>query len=58
MYSTTMCETDSWWRAAAQHREPRLVLCDDLEGCNRSGEGGFKGADTHTHTHIYINDYD
>ena len=54
MYSTTMCETDSWWRAAAQHREPRLVLCDDLEGCNRSGEGGFKGADTHTHTHTHI----
>ena len=49
MYSTTMCETDSWWRAAVQHREPRLVLCDDLEGCNRSGEGGFQGGGTHTH---------
>ena len=54
MYSTTMCETDSWWRAAVQHREPRLVLCDDLEGCNRSGEGGFQGGGTHTHIYKWL----
>ena len=29
---TTMCEKDSWWKAAIQHRESSLVLCDNLEG--------------------------
>jgi len=36
-----MCKTDSHWEAAVSHREPRLVLCDDLEElkgrCKRDG---------------------
>ena len=27
-----MCETDSQWEAAVQHRELSPVLCDNLEG--------------------------
>ena len=30
--SATPCERDSWWEAAAKHRELSLVLCDQLEG--------------------------
>ena len=26
-----MCKTDSWREVAVEHREPRLVLCDDPE---------------------------
>ena len=29
---TAMCEKDSSWEAAIQHRELSSVLCDDLEG--------------------------
>ena len=32
-----MCETDSSWEAAVEHREPRSVLGDDPEGW----EGGM-----------------
>ena len=42
-----MCETDSWWEAAVQHRELSLVLCDDLEGWDEDEVGGrLKGEDT------------
>ena len=27
-----MCKIDGRWEVAIQHREPSLVLCDDLEG--------------------------
>ena len=40
--STTMCETDSWWRAAVQHREPRLVLCNDQEEWDPERAGRLK----------------
>ena len=44
MYAT-ICETDSYWDAAGSHREPSLVLSDDLEGWDTVGgregsEGG------------------
>ena len=34
-----MCKIDSWWEAAAWHRELGSVLCDDLEGWG-GGVGG------------------
>ena len=37
--STTVCETDSWWIGAVQHRELSPVLCDDLEEWNGVGSG-------------------
>ena len=45
---TTTCKTDSYWEAAAEHRELRSVLCDHLEGWDREGgrkaqEGGDMG---------------
>ena len=36
---TTKCKIDSWWEAAAQHREISSVLCDHLAGW----EGDTKG---------------
>ena len=34
--------SDGWLgRSAVWHREPRLALCDDLEGCNQGGKGGM-----------------
>ena len=38
---TTKCKIDSWWEAAAWHREISSVLCDHLEGWD--GEGGREG---------------
>ena len=32
-----MCKTDSWREVAVEHREPRLVLCDDLEEWEAGG---------------------
>ena len=45
---TTKCKIDSWWDAAAQHREISSVLWDQLEGWDREGgretqEGGDTG---------------
>ena len=41
---TTMCEIDSQWEAAVQHRELSSVLCDNLERWNGVGwEGGPRG---------------
>ena len=45
---TTKCKIDSWWEAAAEHREISSVLCDHLEGWDREGgrevqEGGDMG---------------
>ena len=37
--NTTLCEIDSWWEAAVQHRELGSVLCNHLEG----GECGVEG---------------
>ena len=34
----TECKIDSQWEFAIKHRELKLVLCDDLEGCD--GVGG------------------
>ena len=34
---TTTCKIDSWWEAAAQHREISSMLCNDLEGWDREG---------------------
>ena len=36
---STMCKTDSWREVAVEHREPSLVLCNDLE----EWEGGTGG---------------
>ena len=38
----SLCQTDGWREAAASHREPSSVLCDDLEGWEGSswGRGG------------------
>ena len=42
----TVCETDSSWEAAIEHRELNVVLPDDLEGwgeargCKQPQEGG------------------
>ena len=33
-----MCNTDSYWEVAIEHRELSMVLCDDLEGCDGGGE--------------------
>ena len=38
---TTKRKVDSWWEAAAKHREISLVLCDHLEWWDR--EGGREG---------------
>ena len=27
-----ICKIDSWWEATVKHREPSMVLCNDLEG--------------------------
>ena len=45
---TIKCEIDSYWEAAAQHREISSVICDHLEGWDREGgretqEGGDMG---------------
>ena len=45
---TTKCKIDSYWGAAAWHREISSVLCDHLEGWDREGgkktqEGGDMG---------------
>ena len=40
----TACKTESWWEAAAWHRELSLVLCDDLYRWECGGEGGGKEA--------------
>ena len=34
---TIKCKIDSWWEAAARHREVSSVLCDHLEGWDREG---------------------
>ena len=39
---TTMCKIDSWREVAVQHREPRLVLYDDLEGWSGGRGEGLK----------------
>ena len=39
-----MCKTESWWEAAAWHRELSLVLCDDLDRWECGGEGGGREA--------------
>ena len=41
----TKCKIDSWWEAAAEHREISSVLCDHLEGWDREGgrEGDARG---------------
>ena len=36
----TMCETDSLWEAAIEHRELSSVLHDDREGWDGSRVGG------------------
>ena len=36
-----MCKIDSYWEPAVEHREPSLVLCDDLHGWDGvEGMGG------------------
>ena len=43
--SSTDTDTLSWvkqWEVAIQHREPSLVLCDDLKGWDGGGEGGSR----------------
>ena len=40
-----MCKIDSWWEPAVQHRRLSLVLCDDLEECDR-GREVQEGGDT------------
>ena len=42
---TTMCEIDSQWEPAVQHRELSSGLCDDLEG---------KGAERLKREGIYV----
>ena len=39
---TAMCEKDSSWEAAIQHRELSSVLCDDLEGWDEGVGGRLK----------------
>ena len=34
-----MCTVESWWEVAVWHREPNLVLCDNIEGWDE-GEVG------------------
>ena len=40
---TAMCEKDSSWEAAIQHRELSSVLCGDLDGCDGEWEGDLRG---------------
>ena len=45
---TTKCKIDSYWEAAALHREIHSVLSDHLKGWDREGgreaqEGGIMG---------------
>ena len=37
-----MCEIDSWWEPAVQHREICSVLWDDLDGWDGWAEGRHK----------------
>ena len=47
---THTCKIARWWEAAALHREPSSVLCDDPEGWGGGWEGGSRGRG-HMHTH-------
>ena len=38
---TTMCTVESWWEVAVWHREPNLVLCDNIKGWDE-GEVGTR----------------
>ena len=40
IYTLSMDKMDSWGKVAAYHREPSLVLSDDLEGWDGRDEGG------------------
>ena len=37
-----MCETESYWEAAVQHRELSSVLSDDPEGWDEGVCGGLR----------------
>ena len=39
---THSVKVNSWWEVAMQHKEPRLVLCDDLEGWVEGRRGRLK----------------
>ena len=47
---TTMCEIDSQWEAAVEHRELKAVLCDDLDEWDGEVRGGVK----REQTYVYI----
>ena len=47
----TMCTISSYWGPAVQHREPRLVLWDDLGEDGGVGEGG---STENKYIYIYI----
>ena len=34
---TIRCKMTSWWEVAVRHREPSLMLCDDLDGWDGGG---------------------
>ena len=40
IYTLSMDKMDSWGKVAMLHREPSLVLSDDLEGWDGKDEGG------------------
>ena len=39
---THSVKVNSWWEFAMQHKEPNLVLCDDLEGWVEGRRGRLK----------------
>ena len=39
---THSVKVNSWWEVGMQHKEPSLVLCDDLEGWPGGRAGRLK----------------
>ena len=48
---TAMCKMDSWWEAAAQHRQLSSTLCDDAEGWEGGG-GRLEREKMHIHRQL------
>ena len=53
-YKHYQCETDSQWEVAVSHRELSLVLCDDLEGCDRDAREGSSWGKEHKYIRAYF----
>ena len=52
---TAMCKMDSWWEAAAQHRQLSSALCDGLEGWDGGEGGGHSKGRGYMYTSVLLN---